>query len=221
MTVYGVNNAAGAPVAFTSQNLSNVKEPAAEVSVGAGEQIPAVNEEQTKSSKRTKALLTLAALGAITYGLVRYRNAQALKPFIENLEKVTKDGGKLTTQLTKTKVKNPDGTTSEQVLKSVKTHFDKDGRKNAEIIHNFSTHERYSIFYDKDGNVTKDVVCRMSVPTKGVKKQKVEQSHINLYTRNNNEVETNTSIIDYSGSRPVKIFSSSKIEPIPVSNTST
>ena len=218
MTVYGVGNAAGAPVAVATQNLKNQQQSVASMPLNKAS--AAGSEENLQSLKRTKAFLTLAVLGTITYGLIRYKNAQALKPFIENLEKTTKDGGKLTTKLTKIKVKNPDGTATERVLKSVKTHFDTDGRKHAEIIHDFEKHERYSVFYDKDGNVTKNVINRMSLPSKNAK-SKVEQTLTHVFTRNDNQVTTNTSLIDYSGKNPKQIHSFSKTEPILVSDTTT
>lgn len=214
MAVYGVSTAAGAPVVFASQNLKNVQQPANAASAINTQPVAETNAEQTKSSKRTKALLTLATLGAITYGIIRYKNANALKPVIENFEKATKDGGKLTTQLTKNKVSNPDGTTTHQLVKSVKTHFDKEGKKHAEIIHDYNKHERYTVFYDKDGNVTKNIVSRMSVPTKNAKST-VEQQLINVFTRNGNQVTTNTSIIDYSQT-PRQLYSFEKTEQISV-----
>ncbi len=219
MTVYGVSNATASPVAFTSQDLRSVQQPVAAVSVGTGEPVAVSDEEQTKSSARRNFLLTLATLGVITYGVIRYRNAKALKPIVENFEKATKDGGKLTTQLTKTKVQNPDGTTTQKVLKSVKTHYDKDGKKHAEIIHDFTNSERYTVFYDRDGNVTKNVVSRMSVPTKGAQKAKVEQQIVNVYTRNNNQVTTNTTITDYGAAKAQQIYSFSKTEPLQPFNT--
>ena len=215
MAVYGVGTATGAPVVFSSQNLKNAQQPAA-VSAGTGE--PVAYPAEQKKSSTPKVLLSLAALGVLTYGVIRYRNAQALKPIIENLEKATKDGGKLTTRLVKTKVKNPDGTTGTQLVKSVKTHFDKDGNKHAEIIHDFQKHERYSVFYDKDGNVTKNVVSRMSVPTKEAK-SRVEQQLTNVFTRNGDNVTTTTNIVDFSGAKPLQMYSFTKTEPIQAINT--
>ena len=220
MAVYGVSNAAGAPVVFASQNLKNVQQPTTAFQAVNNESSVQSNEEQTKNSKRAKALLTLATLGVITYGVIRYKNAKALKPVIENFVKATKDGGQLTTEITKRKVKNPDGTISQQLVKSVRTHFDKEGKKHAEIIHDFSKNERYTVFYDKEGNVTKNIVSRMSIPTKNAK-SRVEQQLVNVFERNNNQVITNTSIIDYSGAKPQQLYSFSKTEPLTVSNTST
>ena len=87
MTVYGVGNAAGAPVAVATQNLKNQQQSVAAMPLNKAS--AAGSEENSQSLKRTKAFLTLAVLGTITYGLIRYKNAQALKPFIENLEKTT------------------------------------------------------------------------------------------------------------------------------------
>lgn len=217
MTVYGVGNAAYTPAA-SSQNSIQQQQPIAAVSVGTGE--PVVYQEPEKSSGKTaKVLLSLATLGAITYGIIRYRNAQALKPIIENLEKATKDGGKLATQLTKQKVKNPDGTTKEVLVKSVKTHFDKEGKKHAEIIHDFKTNERFTVIYDKDGNVAKNVVSRMSVPVNG-QKSKLEQNLTNIYTRNGDNITTTTRVVDYSGTKPAELYKRTEIytKPTPQLN---
>lgn len=213
MAVYGVSNTAGTPVVLAAKNLQNLQQPAA-----AGIAETNSTQETQKKSSAAKTVLTLAALGAITFGLIRYRNAQALKPIIQNFEKATNDGGKLTTRLVKTKVKNPDGTTTTQLVKSVKTHFDKDGKKHAQTIHDFQNHERYTVFYDKDGNVTKNIVSRMSIPTKNAK-SKLDEQLINVYTRNGNSVTTATSCVDYSGKTPVQKYSFSKTEELSVPNT--
>ncbi len=201
--VNGVSSVAYTPVS-ASQNLENQKQPVASVSVDSQQPVGYQNPNQS-SNKTAKVLLSLATLGAITYGIIRYRNAQALKPIIENFEKSTKDGGKLVSNLTKQKVKNPDGTTKEVLVKSVKTHFDKDGKKHAEIIHDFSTNERFTVFYDKDGNVTKNIVGRMSIPVNGGK-SRLEQNLINVYTRDGNNITTTTRIVDYSGHKPTELY---------------
>ncbi|MBS4759203.1 MAG: hypothetical protein KHX03_00710 [Clostridium sp.] len=199
MTVSGVSNAVQA---------QNLQSPAA---TGIQQEQNKYYTEPEKKSSTGKALLTLATLGAITYGIIRYRNAKALKPVVENFEKATKDGGKLCTEYVKSKVKNPDGTISESITKSIKTHYDKDGKKTAEIINNVKMGERYSVFYDKDGNVIKNVVSRMSTPAVGGK-WTVQQSLTNVYERNGNNVVTRSKIVDYNGKKPVEIYANTKTE---------
>ena len=97
----------------------------------------------------------LGLLGAATYAFVKYKNIQALKPIIQNSEKATKDGGRLTTQILKTKSRKANGDIVISGEKSIKTYFDKDGNKRAEIIHDMTKNERYSVYYDKEGNITK------------------------------------------------------------------
>ncbi len=216
MTVSGVNAVTGVPVnTIQNSNLKNVSQPVASAQIAAPE--PEVYQEQKNSSSNpAKVLLFLGAIGALTYGIVRYRNIQALKPVIQNFEKSTKDGGRLTTQIIKTKARNTQGDIVDAGTKSIKTYFDKDGIKRSEIIHNTANHERYTVYYDKDGNVTKNIVSRMSIPTKGAK-SRVEQQVTNVYTRNNNNstVTTETRMDDYSGSRRVNLYSYSKTENIP------
>ncbi len=221
MTVYGVNGTAGLPVASTQNlNVQNVSQPVASAAL-AGEQKNVYEEPQKSSSNPAKVLLYLGAIGALTYAFVRYKNIQAMKPVIQNFEKATKDGGKLTTQVIKTKTRKLDGKIVENTTKSIKTYFDKDGHKRAEIIHNISNHERYSVYYDKDGNITKNVVSRMSVPAKNGK-AKLEQKLTNVFTRNNNgTVTTTTTLDDFYGKNPVQMFSFTKTESIPAAAEST
>lgn len=170
-------------------------------------------ENEKKSNSGFKTLLTLATLGAITYGVIRYRNAKALKPVVENFEKTTKNGGKLCTEYVKSKFKNPDGTISEVLTKSVKTHYDKDGKKIAEVIHNVSMGERYTVLYDKDGNVVKNVVSRMSIPV-GAEKAVLQQNLTNAYERYGDNVITKSRLVDYNGKRPVEIYANTRTEAL-------
>ena len=221
MTVNGVNSAAGIPVA-ASQNLNvqNSAQPAAAVSVDT--MLPVQYEQPKQSSSNpAKVLMYLGLIGAATYAFVKYKNIQALKPIIQNSEKATKDGGRLTTQILKTKSRKPNGDIVISGEKSVKTYYDKDGIKRAEIIHDKTKHERYSVYYDKDGNVTKNVVSRMSVPSKNGQ-AKLEQKLTNIFTRNNNgTITTTTSIDDFNGLKPVQRFSYTKTESIPSATAST
>ena len=161
-----------------------------------------------------KAALTLVTLGAITYGIIRYRNAKALKPMIENIETSTKNGGKLLNQVTKNTVKNPDGTTTTTIVKSVKTQLDKNGVKRAEIVHNFETRECYSTFYDKEGNVVKNVVSRLSEPTaNGRYFANQKMTHTMNYS--NNSVTTESTLQDFTGKKkPEILHTSSKTEQL-------
>lgn len=184
-------------------NVQNVQTPQAAVSVGT--ENPVVYQEPQKSSSSTKkVLLTLATLGAITYGIIRYRNAKALKPIVERLETAAKDGGKFVTETTKTKVKNPDGTMSQQVVKTIKTKYTKDGVKRAEIIHDIPRGERYTVVYDNEGNVVKNIVGRMSIPVNG-EKAKLLQNMTYTFERNGDNVVTTARLVDYSGTKPLEI----------------
>ena len=218
MTVSGVNSTAGIPVA-ASQNLNvqNSAQPAAAVSVGTMQ--PVQYEEPKKSSSNpAKVLMYLGLLGAATYAFVKYKNIQALKPIIQNSEKATKDGGRLTTQILKTKSRKANGDIVISGEKSIKTYFDKEGNKRAEIIHDMTKNERYSVYYDKEGNITKNVVSRMSIPTNNAK-TRVEQKMTNVYTRNNNgTVTTKTDVVDYQTKHPYTLYSYTKTNVIP--NTS-
>lgn len=178
-------------------------------------------EKDNKSDKNSsgsfglgKTVLTLATLGAITYGVIRYKNAKALKPIIENIETTTKNGGKLLNQVTKNTVKNPDGTTTTAIVKSVKTQLDKNGVKRAEIVHNFETRECYSTFYDKEGNVVKNVVSRLSEPTANGK-YFVNQKMTHTMNYSNNSVTTESTLRDFTGAKkPEILFTSSKTEQL-------
>ena len=218
MTVKGVNSTAGIPVA-ASQNLNvqNSAQPAAAVSVGTMQPL-AYEEPKKSSSNPAKVLMYLGLLGAATYAFVKYKNIQALKPIIQNSEKATKDGGRLTTQILKTKSRKANGDIVISGEKSIKTYFDKEGNKRAEIIHDMTKNERYSVYYDKEGNITKNVVSRMSVPTKTAK-ARLEQKMTNVYTRNNNgTVTTKTDVVDYQTKQPYTLYTYTRNEVIP--NTS-
>lgn len=194
MAVKGI----GSPTNTTSVvsvDAQGVSQPVASVPVGSLQAEPYVEPKKRKIP--TDIILSLATLGVLTYGIIRH---QRTKPLVEKLEKATKDGGKLTTELFSQK-----GEKGNVLLKSVKTHFDKDGHKHAEIIHDFQKHERYTVFYDKDGNVTKNVVGRMTIPTKDAK-SRLDQSLVNVYTRKGNTVTTATKMYDYSGKRPVEMY---------------
>lgn len=159
-----------------------------------------------------KAALTLATLGAITYGVIKYRNAKALKPLVQTIETNTKNGGKLINEVTQNTVKNPDGTTTTAVIKTVKTQLDKNGVKRAEIIHNYEARECYSTFYDKDGNVTKNVVSRLSAPTSNGK-YFVNQKMTHTMNYTNNTVTTESTLKDFTGNKkPEVLFNSTKTE---------
>ena len=221
MTVIGVNSTAGIPVA-ASQNLNvqNSAQPAAAVSVDTMQPVQYEPPKQS-SSNPAKVLMYLGLIGAATYAFVKYKNIQALKPIIQNSEKATKDGGRLTTQILKTKSRMPNGDIVISGEKSVKTYYDKDGIKRAEIIYDKTKHERYSVYYDKDGNITKNVVSRMSIPAKNGK-AKLEQKLTNVFTRNNNgTITTTTSIDDFNGQKTMQISSYTKTESIPASDAST
>ena len=155
MTVKGVNSAAGIPVA-ASQNLNvqNSAQPAAAVSVDT--MLPVQYEQPKQSSSNpAKVLMYLGLIGAATYAFVKYKNIQALKPIIQNSEKATKDGGRLTTQILKTKSRKPNGDIVISGEKSVKTYYDKDGIKRAEIIHDKTKHEIYKDLEKKERKMVK------------------------------------------------------------------
>ncbi len=221
MTVNGVNSAAGIPVAaFQNLNVQNSAQPPAAVSVGTEQ--PVVYEEPKKSSSSpAKVLMYLGLIGAATYAFVKYKNIQALKPIIQNSEKATKDGGRLTTQILKTKSRKANGDIVFSGEKSIKTYFDKDGNKRAEIIHDMTKNERYSVYYDKDGNITKNIISRLSAPNKKGK-SKLEQKMTHVFTRNDNgTVTTATHLDDFNGKKPVQISSYTKTETIPAAAEST
>lgn len=220
MTVIGANSISGIPAAATQKlNAQSSAQPA---SVPAATMQPMVYEEPKKSSSNpAKVLMYLGLLGAATYAFVKYKNIQALKPIIQNSEKATKDGGRLTTQILKTKSRKANGDIVISGEKSIKTYFDKEGNKRAEIIHDMTKNERYSVYYDKEGNITKNVVSRMSVPTKTAK-ARLEQKMTNVYTRNNNgTVTTKTDVVDYQTKQPYTLYSYTKTDVIPNAATAS
>lgn len=211
MAVNGIGSATNTTNVAPYQIQEN-NQPIASVPVGMIQAEPYVEPQKRKIP--TDIILSLATLGVLTYGIIRHQN---MKPLVQKLEKATKDGGKLTTELISKK-----GEKGNVLIKSVKTHFDKDGHKHAEIIHDFQKHERYTVFYDKDGNVTKNVVGRMTVPTKN-SKSRLDQSLVNVYTRKGNTVTTTSKIYDYSGKKPVELYSRTDTSAIPsaAKNTAT
>ena len=58
----------------------------------------------------------------------------------------------------------------------------------------------------------------MSVPTKEAK-SRVEQQLTNVFTRNGDNVTTTTNIVDFSGAKPLQMYSFTKTEPIQAINT--
>lgn len=188
--------------------------PVASVPVETKEQEPIayqpIQQESTSHTGRN-IFLGLAALGAITFGVIKYRNAQALKPLITQIK--TKDGGDLTKVIKKAKITNPDGSSSIKVVEKVNTFKDKDGKLSCEVTHNFLKNERYSVHYDKDGNITKTVVGRMS-PVDKNGKWFIEQSSVNKFTRNADEVVTDSELVSYSGGKKNILAQSQTTSPI-------
>ncbi len=209
MAVYGISNPASTTSVVPVQ-AQETTQPIASAPVGMLQPEPYVEPQKRKFP--TDIVLSLATLGVLTYGIIRHQN---MKPVVQKLERATKDGGKLTTELISKK-----GEKGNVLLKSVKTHFDKNGHKNAEIIHDFQKHERYTVFYDKDGNVTKNVVGRMTIPTKGAK-SRLDQSLVNVYTRKGNTITTTTKMYDYSGKRPVEMYKRAETTTIPAASSAT
>lgn len=161
-----------------------------------------------------KAALTLATLGAITYGVIRYRNAKALKPLVKTIETNTKNGCKIINQITQSSSQNPDGTTTNAIVKSVKTQLDKNGIKRAEIIHNYETRECYSTFYDKDGKVVKNVVSRLSEPASNGR-YFVNQKMTHTMTYGDNFVTTQSTLRDFTNKKkPDILYTNTKVEQL-------
>lgn len=166
-----------------------------------------VSSESDKSNTKVKTLLTMAMLGAVTYGLFRYTKAKSLAPIVQNFEKTTKDGGKFTQQIFKNQVRNPNGTTEERMVKTIKSQFDKNGLKRGEVIHDYEKRECYTVLFDKTGKVYKQIVRRMSEPNMNGKCF-VEQSMTHSIIRDAKYVTTEAVLQDFSSGKPQVLMSS-------------